>query len=209
MTAHEVGDSVYRDHGLSPATAGCGLLVGGSWGSASLHPRLYAVARCRGLAGISSLQDFLCEVFLLNQTFAFFNRHHLIHADAGHGIDNAAGPTHLDEVDCGPLLEAEVQPQIILREVTAAAADLVYLGQAARGDLHARPDAVPITFHADRFHEHRVILIPTIVAQQLWRPIQIVDDNVNVTIVIDITKGGSAARTFFSQGAAALHGDFR
>jgi len=44
------GDSVYRDTGLSPATAGCGLSVRGSWGFATLHPRLYAVARYRGLA---------------------------------------------------------------------------------------------------------------------------------------------------------------
>ena len=43
------GISLERDPGLSPATAGCGRSVRGSWGSAALHPRLYAVARCRGL----------------------------------------------------------------------------------------------------------------------------------------------------------------
>ena len=47
------------------------------------------------------------EVLLLNQTFAFLNRHNLIRVDTGHGIDNAAGPT-------------------------SAAAHLVYLDQAAR-----------------------------------------------------------------------------
>src|SRR5882724_6401989 len=50
MTARGEGDSVYRDPGLSPATAGCGLSVCSSWGFAALHPRLYAVARYRGLA---------------------------------------------------------------------------------------------------------------------------------------------------------------
>jgi len=53
MTARGAGDSVYRDPGLSPATAGYGLAVDGSWGSAALHPRLYAAARYRRLAWIS------------------------------------------------------------------------------------------------------------------------------------------------------------
>jgi hypothetical protein len=49
MKARGAGDSVYRNPGLSPANAGCGLAARGSWGFATLHPRLYALARCRGL----------------------------------------------------------------------------------------------------------------------------------------------------------------
>src|SRR5207302_1146123 len=40
-------------------------------------------------------------------------------------------------------------------------------------------------------------------------PIPIVDADVTVTVVIDIAEGGPAARTFFCQSAAALHGNLR
>src|SRR5688572_16753417 len=47
MTARGAGDSVY--HCTVARSAGFGPCVCGSWGSASLHPRLYAIARSRGL----------------------------------------------------------------------------------------------------------------------------------------------------------------
>ena len=39
MTARGEGDNVYRDPGLSPATAGCGLSVRDPWGSANAPPQ--------------------------------------------------------------------------------------------------------------------------------------------------------------------------
>jgi hypothetical protein len=66
MPARGAGDSVYRDFGAI-ARAGCGRWVCSSWGSATLHPRLYAIARCRGLAWISSLNDFLCKATRLQK----------------------------------------------------------------------------------------------------------------------------------------------
>ena len=61
---------------------------------------------CQAIAGGALLNS--GEVFLLDQTFAFSNRHNFICADTGHGIDNAAGPANFYEVDCGSLLEAEM-----------------------------------------------------------------------------------------------------
>ena len=66
------------------------------------------------LAWISWSHDFLRKLLLLNQAFALFNRHNFIHANASHGVDYAAGPTNLDKVYRSPLLEAEMQPEIIL-----------------------------------------------------------------------------------------------
>lgn len=88
-----------------------------------------------GVLGRMKIADMLflfpCKLLLLNQTLAFFNRHNLICSDSGHGIDYAAGPAYLDEVHRSPLLEAEMRPEIILRQVTAAAPDFVYLHQAS------------------------------------------------------------------------------
>ena len=101
-----------------------------------------------------------------------------------------------------------MQPQIALREVAVAAAYFVYLGQIAGHDLHTRPDAVTITLNADRFDQHGIVRIATIVAQQLRPAIQIVDDHVDIAIIIYIAEGGSPARVFFRKRSAQLCGHF-
>jgi hypothetical protein len=50
MPARGAGDSGYHDFRAVARSAGCGRWVCSSWGSATLHPRLYAIARYRGLA---------------------------------------------------------------------------------------------------------------------------------------------------------------
>jgi len=59
---------------LSAATRASDIFNAGSWGSAALHPRLYAVARYRGLAWISSPNDFLCKPVALDVRYWFENR---------------------------------------------------------------------------------------------------------------------------------------
>ena len=61
MPARGAGDSGYHDFRAVARSAGCGPWMCCSWGSATLHPRLYAIARYRGLAWISSPNDFLCK----------------------------------------------------------------------------------------------------------------------------------------------------
>jgi hypothetical protein len=48
--ARGAGDSGYHDFKAVARSAGCGPWMCCSWGSATLHPRLYAIARYRGLA---------------------------------------------------------------------------------------------------------------------------------------------------------------
>jgi hypothetical protein len=55
--------------GCRPLPRAAAFGVRGSWGSAALHPRLYAVARYRGLAWTSSLNDFLCKA-VTSRTYA-------------------------------------------------------------------------------------------------------------------------------------------
>jgi hypothetical protein len=74
MPARGAGDSGYHDFRAVARSAGCGPWMCCSWGSATLHPRagspaehlgwgarLYAIARYRGLAWISSPNAFLCK----------------------------------------------------------------------------------------------------------------------------------------------------
>ena len=70
MPARGAGDSGHHDFRAVACSAGCGPWMCCSWGSATLHPRLYAIARYRGLAWISSPNDFLCKAQL---TLTLFN----------------------------------------------------------------------------------------------------------------------------------------
>ena len=88
------------------------------------------------------------EVLLFNQTFGFFNRHNLIRTDTGHGIDNAAGPTHFDEVDCGLLLEAETQPQITSRMKRYKSIWSIIV-------IHQTNKATPSSWNESDFHSRR------------------------------------------------------
>src|SRR5712691_3227003 len=101
-----------------------------------------------------------------------------------------------------------MQPQIALREVAVAASYLVYLGQIAGHDLHTRTEAVTITLNADRFDQHRIIGIATIVAQQLRPTIQIVDNNIDIAVIIQVAEDGAPSYTLLQKRSAELRGHF-
>ena len=56
MLARGAGDSVYINSSVARYRGLVTFFVYGSWGSAALHPRLYAVARYRGLGRWSTLR---------------------------------------------------------------------------------------------------------------------------------------------------------
>ena len=79
---------------------------------------------------------------------AFFDDVEAIDGEIGEAVDLAGGPAHFDPIDDGSLVEAEVQAEIVLRVVAAAAAHFVDLRQGLFGILlrfsdnrYARADA--------------------------------------------------------------------
>jgi len=64
------------------------------------------------------------EVLLFNQTLSFFDGQDLVRADVGDLINCAAGPADFYQINLRSVLESEVQPEIILRNVTCTTIDL-------------------------------------------------------------------------------------
>src|SRR5215212_2353826 len=110
---------------------------------------------------------------LIDLSLAFFNRHDPVSRNGGYFINRPAGPTHLNRIHFRTLLEAEVQPQIALRQVTLTATHLVHLRQIAGYNCHTRTDAAAIALHPNQLDEHGVVRIPSIVAQKLRWSIQV------------------------------------
>src|SRR6266478_611857 len=107
------------------------------------------------LCGIVSLLRL--ELHGADDAFSFFDENHLVRLDVLQGFHQAAGPANLEHVNLVRFADAEVDAQIVLRKIAAAAAHFVNLrmriffaGQM-RDAFDARTDAAAIGFCSDGF----------------------------------------------------------
>ena len=91
-----------------------------------------------------------------NHAAALTNDHELIRIDARDRLRRAARPGHLDAVGARARAEADVDPQIVLRTETAAAAHLV--DQPPGRDVHRDPraDGAAVRARAHQLHDQAV-----------------------------------------------------
>src|SRR6266403_4446874 len=95
------------------------------------------------------------ELHGANDAFAFFDEDDLIGLDVFEGFDEAAGPADFEELDGFGFADAEMDAQIILREIAATAAHFVdlrmqtLLAGPMSDAFDARADAAAIGFRAD------------------------------------------------------------
>src|SRR5256885_9468291 len=136
---------------------------------------------------------------MLNQSLALFNAKDFIRGDIVNFIYNPAGPVNLDQIYLRSLLKSEMHSQIALRKITAAAVQVASLGEIAGNDFDSRANAVAIAFHSHCLDQNGIAGVAAVVSQQLRRAIKIIDHDVDVTVVIDVTKGGAATGVLFAK----------
>ena len=68
------------------------------------------------------------ELHGAHDAFPFFDEDHLVRLDVFQRFDEAAGPADFEELDGFCFADAEVDAQIVLGKIAAAAADFVDLG---------------------------------------------------------------------------------
>src|SRR6185436_20149622 len=139
------------------------------------------------------------ERLLVDEPLPLFDRDNPVDADRSHLVDDAARPSDLDEVDLRALLEPEVKPKVALRDVAVAAAHLVDERRVARDDAHARADAVAVALDPDRLDDYRVVRIAAVVAEELRRAVEVVDDHVDVAVGVEVPEGGTPADARFAE----------
>ena len=105
----------------------------------------------------------------------------------------AAWPDDIDVDDFG-LAKAEVEARIACRVVTGLAHSCLCLHFSAVVNQHARPDGASVRLHAFKKNLDPVLLAGDIIAEQGWRLIHVDDHNVNVAVVVEISKGTSSPR---------------
>ena len=99
----------------------------------------------------------------------------------------------LDRVDFGFLTQAEVQAQIVLGEVTGAAAHFIELGQLPGLHRHPRADRSAVALGADQPEHHAMIAGNAVIQQQRRRFADVEQQDVHVAVVIHVAKGRTAA----------------
>src|SRR5882672_12336943 len=97
------------------------------------------------------------ELHGADDAFAFLDEDHLVRLDVFQRFDEAAGPADFEQLHLVRFADAEMDAQIILREISAAAAYFVdlrmqtLLARKMRDALDARADPAAIGFRADGF----------------------------------------------------------
>src|SRR6266404_121752 len=109
-------------------------------------------------SSLRGLVSFLwLELHGADDAFAFFDEDHLIRLDVFQRFDEAAGPADFEEFDVFSFANAEMDAQIILREISAAAPHFVdlrmqtLLARKMRDAFDACADAAAIRLRADGF----------------------------------------------------------
>ncbi len=107
----------------------------------------------------------------------------------------AAGPADFEELDGFGFADAEVDAQIVLGKIPAAAADFVDLGMETffageMGDaFDASADAAAIGFCADGFYFDPIVAGAGVAAKELRVIVDGVDDDVKIAVVVEIAEG--------------------
>src|ERR1700688_1573431 len=97
------------------------------------------------------------ELHRTDDAFAFFHHDHLVGPDVLQRFHKAAGPANFEQVDLFRFANAEMDAQIVLRKIAAAAAHFVnlrvkiFFARQMRDAFEARADAAAIRFRADGF----------------------------------------------------------
>src|SRR5260370_25730021 len=133
-----------------------------------------------------------------HDAFAFVHVNELIGLHVLPRIDLPAGPANLQRLDLIRFPQAEVNAQVVLRDIAAAATDFIdllvglWLIGRMRNAAQARADAAAIGFRADRAHLDPVEPMRGIAAQQLRIIVHRVHHHIDVAVIVEITEGAPA-----------------
>src|SRR4051794_35164098 len=90
--------------------------------------------------------------------------------------------------------------QIVLRQVAAAASDLVTLSNIAGCNLHKRTDRERASLGCGKLKGYPVISVAPFVIKHHWRRIKIANHNIDMSIVVQVAKRCSSGRSLLEQG---------
>src|SRR6266581_7989179 len=107
----------------------------------------------------------------------------LVGGDVRERIGFARWPENFHAVDPGGSTQSEMQTQIVLREVTAAAVNFVRLRHAAGNHLDPRADSEAVALRAGQFETDPMPACNAMVFQNHGSAVDVANDDVHVAVV--------------------------
>src|SRR5579872_6126223 len=83
-------------------------------------------------------------------------RDHTAGGEISGDLPDAARPEDFELVDFCGCSQSEMQPQVVLRKIAAAAAHFIDLGSAAGREAHARTNGATVRFHTLQLQTHPI-----------------------------------------------------
>src|SRR5258708_7820779 len=142
-----------------------------------------------------------------------FRRHHagafqdgieLVSRQIRERVQFSRGPANFDAVDFGGGAQTEMQTKIVLRQVTAAAVDLVALRDAPGDDFDSCADCEAVALRSRQFETDPVAAIDALILQDHGSAVDIADHDVDIPGVEKIADGETAGYSLLEQRGPRL-----
>src|SRR3954470_12735944 len=101
-------------------------------------------------------------------------------------------PAHVDAVHARGERQPEVHAELVLREIAAAAANLLPLLDAAGDAPHPCADRIAIRRDAGELQGDPVVARVALTAEEIGPIVDVRDRHIDLTVVVEITKGRAA-----------------
>src|ERR1700675_1462484 len=122
-------------------------------------------------------------------------------------LDGAVWPADFDCVHFFSGAQAEVEAQIVLREVTSSAADFAELLHSCGANGYARTDSGTIALRANQLKQHAMITVGIHIFKERRWFANVEKQHVNIASIENVTERGAAPRMKRQRGETSFLGD--
>lgn len=137
-----------------------------------------------------------------NYARSFPDSSDLISSKVLEAIQSAARPINLKLIHALRAAQSEMNSQIVLRHETAPTTDFVNLLVIGYDAAHARADSAPVRLRSNQLKFDPIITGAGVALQKSWHVIDRVHNNIQRTIVIEVTEGTSSGGKALTEGWA-------
>src|SRR4051812_12054408 len=127
-------------------------------------------------------------------TAALFQRVKTINVKSVPGLFASIGPAHVNAVHARGERQPEVHAEVVLREIAAAAANLLPLLDAARDAAHSCADRVAIGRDAGQLQRDPVVTRTALAAEEVRPIVDVRDRHIDLAVVVEIAERRAAPR---------------
>jgi len=141
---------------------------------------------------VTPLNSTSAPAFVLNNSRSFSQGDELVGGESLVLFVQAVGPVDIEVNGCDST-QTKMQAGIVTGIVTGLAQHGLRLYLATIVGQHPRSNRAAVGFHSFEFHLDPVLFSLDVISQQGWRFIHIDDEDVEISVIIEISEGAAAA----------------